>query len=106
MSNDISRIDKQLVTKFANIKGNTWQEKLDTLDICKCCTRHQINKPNHFAPWKELPFHEKRTTSCICSCRHDARFICRQFNCDTVEKKNIVENNGDKWLDIGYAMFG
>ena len=39
--------------EFNNIYGLTWQEKLDYLALCKCCDRHQINKPNYINSHKE-----------------------------------------------------
>ena len=65
--------------EFNNIYGLTWQEKLDYLALCKCCDRHQMNKPTIFKTWVDnntpLLFHYN---SCNCKCRHIARFICRQ----------------------------
>ena len=54
------------------------EKKLNEKAACRCCERHQINKPTKFVPWVELPFHGTQYTPCECSCRHDARIICRR----------------------------
>ena len=53
------------------------QKKLDEKVACRCCERHQIDKPTKFVPWVELTFHETQDTACGCSCRHEARILCR-----------------------------
>ena len=53
---------------------------LTTLNSCKCCVRHQINKPKNMAPWIETGFNDTRNRQCSCPCRHLARFICREIN--------------------------
>ena len=54
-------------------------EILNTMNLCKCCARHQINKPNKLEPWEELPFQftHINNNECFCSCRHISRMICR-----------------------------
>ena len=47
-----------------------------TCKACKCCGRHQINKPKNMGPKEALPFHGTQNTTCDCSCRHMARFLC------------------------------
>ena len=59
------------------IKNN---DVLKTLNACKCCVRHQKNKPNNMQEWVETEFHNTQYTSCNCSCRHLARFICREIS--------------------------
>lgn len=67
--------------EFNQIYGLTWQDKLDYLALCKCCDRHQINKPAIFKTWIDnntptnFTFDNNR---CYCKCRHLARYICRQ----------------------------
>lgn len=64
---------------FDDIPGDSYQQKLNHLANCYCCERHQVNKPTVFSPWHETPFNNTRETySCMCNCRHLARFICRQ----------------------------
>lgn len=63
------------------------QEKLDILAKCYCCNKHSIHKPSIYKPWFEIPRNKKSSTNsntgangvpiCKCSCRHEARFICR-----------------------------
>ncbi len=83
---------------FISISGNTWQKKLDTLVLCKCCERHNINKPTTMIPWIELDFNITQDKPCNCSCRHVARFICRQFEdnglpltCPTCEDDSLSD---------------
>lgn len=56
------------------------QNMLDILNKCKCCDRHQTNKPSIYQPWIETKFHNTPDSylSCSCSCRHVSRMICRQ----------------------------
>jgi hypothetical protein len=75
MSKDFSLTITEI---FNEIKGDTYQEKLNTLNLCNCCEKHKINRPKIFEPWKELPFHNRQDIQCPCDCRHMARFICRQ----------------------------
>ena len=55
-----------------------------TLFGCKCCSRHNINKPVQlYAGWKEnISSDPNRDTigECICSCRHLTRMMARQYN--------------------------
>ena len=34
------------------------KDVLNTLNACKCCVNHQINKPKKLAPWIETEFHD------------------------------------------------
>jgi len=88
MNNTNNNIQKQendlkeyINKKLEKIEGNTFQDKLYTLSKCNCCPRHSINKPFMFSPWIENYDYEKTNIfekNCLCSCRHYARFICRQ----------------------------
>lgn len=73
--------DRLKIPMFKYIKGETWQEKLDTLNQCYCCERHKRDKPSIISPWKDTPITSTRLSDheCHCDCRHLARFICRQF---------------------------
>ena len=51
---------------------------LKTLNACKCCAKHQINKPKNMEPWIETEFNFTQDRTCKCPCRHLARFICRE----------------------------
>lgn len=66
-----------------SVPGLTFQLKLDYLSQCNCCDRHQVNKPTTFTIWQDTPFSNNERGSCSCSCRHIARFICRQATCNS-----------------------
>lgn len=66
------------------IEGDTWSEKIDTLNKCKCCQRHNINKPSTFQVWHELPSNFNQDINCKCNCRHMARMICR-IKCGSID---------------------
>ena len=51
-----------------------------TLNACKCCKKHQINKPKNMVHWMETEFNDRQNIHCSCPCRHLARFICREIN--------------------------
>ena len=61
--------------------GNKHYKKEDMLDVfasCKCCDRHQINKPKELKKWEELAVNwDKAEVKCRCKCRHHARWLCR-----------------------------
>ena len=56
------------------------QDIFNTMNSCKCCTRHQVNKPKLFNKFFETEFHGTQNTKCFCLCRHNARMICRYIN--------------------------
>jgi hypothetical protein len=60
----------------------TKKQVFDTMISCKCCPKHQVNKPTHFDKYKyvETEFHGTQKTNCFCSCRHNARMICRYID--------------------------
>ena len=77
--------DAVLHDTFESIPGKTWVEKLNEVNRCECCPRHMTNRPAKLEPWVELPWSSSRTFypngivfPCVCKCRHNARFICRQ----------------------------
>jgi len=47
-----------------------------TCRACKCCARHQINKPKNLGPKEALQFHGTQDIACDCTCRQMARFLC------------------------------
>lgn len=76
-----SIMQDQLKKKFEVIPGKTWEEKLMSCINCECCPRHMTNRPSVLEPWIELPWSETDQNyrdECVCPCRHNARFICRQ----------------------------
>lgn len=56
---------------------NDKEKMVEVLRDCKCCKRHQKNKPNHLNDWV-LNFNPKETekNACKCSCRQHSRMIC------------------------------
>jgi len=77
--------DERLDITFRGIPGNTWGAKLSSCLRCECCARHMDFRPVTLEPWVEpldgWPSSGKVTcvgTACVCPCRHNARFICRQ----------------------------
>ena len=63
-----------------NFKGRkvTGEEAIKTLNLCKCCDRHQLDKPFSFVKWVENQSQNNGIGyNCKCLCRHQARMICR-----------------------------
>ena len=69
------------VAKMLNaIPGETWPEKLDNINTCHCCRRHERDRPFTFAPWKGCKSSYKPTDErCFCWCRYLARKICEKY---------------------------
>lgn len=63
---------------------------------CKCCTRHQKNRPNKWWPWEET----QRGTGgdCPCACRQQNRALCRIHPDDT--KWSCYENKQAQAISI------
>ena len=53
------------------------KEALKILNMCKCCERHQINRPNVLKKWIDTDMNFIQDSICECDCRHLARHICR-----------------------------
>lgn len=72
---------RALLESFKEIPGDSWTEKIEHLNKCKCCDRHQYERPIILAPWDEETINDIPWTwrGCKCSCRHSARMICRQM---------------------------
>jgi len=55
---------------------------------CKCCSRHQKNRPTKLDIYIDTESNFDRpnncSSACMCSCRHLSRFICRSL---------VYENN-------------
>ena len=48
---------------------------------CKCCERHQINKPMIMKKWEEIdPPYSQCQKKCTCPCRHASRWLCRSID--------------------------
>ena len=78
------RTSNVIASAIDMILGETDQEKFNTLLKCKCCDRHQTNKPQKLEPWIECTSNgmmkDDTSVQCECDCRHLARILCR--NCD------------------------
>jgi hypothetical protein len=69
------------VEKFKNMLLNNTdpQELLNYLNECKCCKRHQNNRPHIYPNKYESKVNKVIVTKeglCECECRHFARMIC------------------------------
>ena len=58
------------------------QTRLDELLFCDCCEAHGVNKPTDYKPWimkdrNESVDRKGESLGCSCTCRHEAREICR-----------------------------
>ena len=96
------KVTKIMQKEFQEIQGNTFQEKIDTLNKCDCCIRHQTYRPTNWnitelsqynkygntstwelcrgnGPEGMKERYQKKIAKCSCKCRHLARFMCRQW---------------------------
>ena len=57
----------------------TRKARVEQLSTCNCCEIHQKNRPTEYGPWVEIVSNKviQSDRPCKCSCRHEARFICR-----------------------------
>ena len=71
--------DNGVATMLNAIPGKTWQEKLDNINTCHCCRRHERDRPFTFATWNGCQSsHQQTDERCFCWCRYLARKICEQ----------------------------
>ena len=66
------------------IRDKTNPEAFEFLKNCKCCIRHQINKPDKFLIWSDPKFdaiNDNKDRPCKCDCRHLSRWLCRGESC-------------------------
>ena len=56
-------------------------DEIHTLNLCRCCDRHQNNKPRHLCILDDMYIDTKPYVEhhCYCSCRHKTRILCRYF---------------------------
>lgn len=74
----ISEYNSESFITFLKYNLNDKEKLVNVLSKCKCCSRHQKNRPNHIHDW-ELKFNPKEETkkySCKCCCRQYSRMIC------------------------------
>lgn len=65
---------------ISDIRIQIYNKHLEILSKCKCCDRHQINKPKKLQKW--INYQSKPSllnVHCTCDCRHRARNICRMI---------------------------
>ena len=61
---------------------NKSQQALDLFNLClscRCCLRHQQNKPFIWQPYRYINIYNNNNTPvirCNCNCRHIARMLC------------------------------
>lgn len=80
---------------YDSIKGDTIFEKFQTCSDCKCCKRHQINRPVCiYISYQDsrLPTN-KDEYECACSCRHSLRHLNRIYNKNPVRKEPNLEED-------------
>jgi hypothetical protein len=82
---EIERLMQIFHEKCQEIEGESWQDKINTLNKCNCCPRHKINRPTNMQVWYELPINSYGPPACTCDCRHMARHICRTI-CGSVDE--------------------
>ena len=91
---DQTRTNEIIHNSIYDVPGNTYQDKLNHLNLCTCCKRHNINKPFVFTFCDEkktvytpetLSTFTINDINCSCKCRHTARFICRQYETPDVD---------------------
>ena len=81
--NHDDRISKLLNEKIIQLNGNDIHDKFNTLVNCKCCIRHNIQKPRYLQFYYETPFSFYNKSKCKCDCRHFSRALCR-FYCGSI----------------------
>ena len=73
------------------------QDVFDLVSTCKCCSRHQKNRPNKLDVYfdtTEVNLEQKNySCECLCPCRHLSRFICRSVNRERATENNNINNN-------------
>ena len=69
-----------------NFTSQQAQQDIITLSNCKCCLRHQTNKPTIIIDKYVYPYNNKtdhfyqKTDTCHCKCRQLSRFLCKIYN--------------------------
>jgi len=82
------------VNMFAHYCNN--QEYFDKMVACKCCDRHQVNKPAFLdAEWVDAPPTTIQKNfypgECKCDCRQTLRFMCRRLDSNCLQNKYKIQ---------------
>lgn len=109
------RRSQQQVTTFMNNNKNFIKKQIPIVVNwyydCKCCQKHQIQKP-YFNDKDELCiitkpeafsmlFHERHHENCYCDCRHKSRFLARTWlKIMNFEKKRNLKRIRDSYLFV------
>lgn len=74
----IAKYEYDSFIAFLKDKLNDKEKIVEVLSNCKCCQRHQKNKPKHINDWKLnfRPKEEPKKIICYCNCRQYSRMIC------------------------------
>ena len=75
------------------------------LNKCKCCKRHQMNRPNLLNNTKYILQDTKNNTEnevCNCLCRHISRRIVQSFNLKTIYKNIPFTTEWIKYMESDY----
>ena len=76
------------------IPGNTVFEKFQTCKSCKCCSRHQVNKPTCIYITFNTTIPENQDThECMCPCRHFARQLNNIYNSQPMMNEPAVNED-------------
>ena len=103
---DTQTIFKNVIEKYGTcavlIENFESELAFSILNNCKCCERHQQNRPKKFEIWnknneqqeplpkiksKELQI--SQLNACSCDCRHLSRWLCRGETTDILCKQAI-----------------
>lgn len=77
------------VVDYTAFAGKSWQEKMNSCNNCKCCERHDTNKPRYLMPSvQDYDYIDVLDTTtevwrlglCKCKCRYLAQRMCEEDN--------------------------
>lgn len=73
------------------------RQMIDTLNTCRCCERHQCNKPkslydtnlkSYIQFWDSITANEY---SCTCQCRQSCRHLIREYNTQAILYQRYID---------------
>tara|TARA_Y100000591_G_scaffold333091_1_gene373621 strand:- start:424 stop:846 length:423 start_codon:yes stop_codon:yes gene_type:complete len=73
-------LTSECLVKFKLFYRNRVMDREEVFNImksCRCCNRHQKDKPTTIKPWIDTDMSWNQTIYCPCPCRHISRMICR-----------------------------